>query len=94
MNVKVITRGVAPLYKLFGKKNEILISFSGNTIKDLVEKLTKTYGNGIKKALLDDKDEIDMELRVVINQKEYLMYGERMDKPLKDGDTVYFMGVG
>jgi hypothetical protein len=35
-----------------------------------------------------------MELRVVVNQSVYLSYGERMDVPLHDGDTLHLMTVG
>ena len=94
MNVHLTVRGVAPLYKIFGKKNDIDMTFSGNTLKDLVEGLIAKYGSGIKKALLDAQDDIDMELRVVVNKTDYLSYGERMPRLLNEGDTIYFMGVG
>jgi hypothetical protein len=48
----------------------------------------------VKKAILDQKGEIDMELRVVVNQSVFLSYGERMAAPLHDGDTLHLMTVG
>ena len=94
MNVHLTVKGVAPLYKIFGKKNDIDMTFSGNTVQDLVDGLIRKYGNGITRALLDSRDDIDMELRVVVNKTDYLSYGERMNRPLNEGDTIYIMGVG
>jgi len=34
MRVHITVRGVAPLYKIFGKKKEIDFEFSGNTVKE------------------------------------------------------------
>ncbi len=94
MNVHLTVKGVAPLYKTLGKKNEVDFEFPGNSLKDLVQGLIRKYGEGIRKALLDVQDDIDMELRVVVNKTDYLQYGKRLDRVLNDGDTIYFMGVG
>jgi hypothetical protein len=94
MNVHISVKGVAPLYKILGKKTDIDFTFPGNTVQDLVNELIKKYGSGVKKAILDDKEEIDMEIRVSLNQIGFLSYGERMNKPIKERDTVYIMGVG
>jgi hypothetical protein len=48
----------------------------------------------VRKAILDQKGEIDMELRVVVNQSNHLSYGERMAVPLHDGDTLHLMTAG
>jgi hypothetical protein len=87
-------KGVAPLYKILGKRNDIDFKFSGNNLKDLVQGLIGRYGDGIRKALLDARDDIDMELRVIVNKTDYLQYGKRLDRILNEGDTIYFMGVG
>jgi len=94
LNVHLTVKGVAPLYKILGKKNEVDFEFPGNSLKDLVQGLIRKYGEGIRKALLDAQDDIDMELRVVVNKTDYLQYGKRLDRILTEGDTIYFMGVG
>jgi len=94
MKIHLSVKGVAPLYKLLGKKNDIDIAFPGSTLRDMVNELINKFGNGVKKAIFDDKEEIDMELRVSINQIGFLPYGERMDTPLNERDTIYIMGVG
>jgi hypothetical protein len=52
------------------------------------------YGPAVKKALLDQNGDIDMELRVVHNDRTFLMHGERMNFTLNDGDTLWLMTVG
>jgi hypothetical protein len=94
MEIHLSVKGVAPLYKLLGKKNDIDITFPGNTLQDLINELINKFGNGVKKAILDDKEEIDMEIRVSVNQIGFLSYGKRMNASLKESDTIYIMGVG
>jgi hypothetical protein len=86
--------GMPQLYKLFHKKKAIDVEFSGSTLRDVTTALIKKYGPGVRKAVFDKFDEIDMELRVVVNMTDHLSYGERMDTPLKDGDTLHLMTVG
>ena len=82
------------LYKALHKKKELDFEFSGETLRDFVNSLSKKYGPGVNKALLDQKGEIDMELRVVVNFSKYLSYGERMDVSLNEGDLLHLMTVG
>ena len=60
----------------------------------MVNALSRKYGPRINKAILDQKGEIDMELRVVVNFLKYLSYGERMDVSLNEGDLLHLMTVG
>ena len=94
MKVHLKIEGLALLYKTLHKKKDLEIEFRGVTLRDFVNGLITKYGSGVKKALLDAKGEIDMELRVVLNYSNYLQYGQRMDTPLNDGDTLHLMAVG
>ncbi len=94
MKIHFKIEGLALLYKILNKKKDLEIEFPGATLRDFVNGLIKKYGPGVKKALLDQKGEIDMELRVVVNYSNYLQYGQRMDAPLNEGDTLHFMAVG
>jgi len=94
MKVHLKIEGLPLLYKSLKKKKALDFTFSGNTLRDLVNSLSKKYGPGVKKALLDQKGEVDMELRVIINQSNHLSYGDRMEAIIKDGDTLHFMTVG
>jgi molybdopterin converting factor small subunit len=94
MKVNLKIRGLPQLYKVMDKKKDIHFEFSGNTVGDLMRNLVHKYGPAIKKALLDQNGDIDMELRVVLNDRTFLMHGERMNTPLHEGDTLWLMTVG
>ena len=94
MKIHLKKEGMALLYKILHKKKSLDFEFAGNTLRDFINGLIRKYGPGVKKALLDQKGEIDMELRVVVNYKTFLSYGERMDTPLNEGDTLHLMTVG
>jgi molybdopterin converting factor small subunit len=94
MRIQVTFRGIAHLYKIMNKKWTIDIDISGNTVRDVVNTLISKYGSAIKQSLLDQQGDIDMEMRLVHNERVFLQYGERMDAPLNDGDKLWFMAVG
>ena len=94
MKIHLRIEGIAPLYKLLNNKKALEFDFPGNTLSDLTNALIRKYGPGVKKAILDQTGEIDMELRVVVNQSHHLSYGERMGVPLHDGDTLHLMTAG
>jgi hypothetical protein len=92
MKVNVKFNGVPILYKTLNKKKEIQIEFPGTTLREFVDYLVWKFGTPIKKALLDNSNDIDMEIRVVLNNETFLSEG-RMDTSLRDGDTLAFMGA-
>ena len=94
MKIRLRVEGLPLLYKTLNKKKELDFEFSGTTLREFISSLAKKYGPGVNKALLDNKGEVDMELRVVVNKSEYLSYGERMEAALHDGDTLHLMTVG
>ena len=94
MKIHLRIEGLADLYKLFNRKKDLDVDFPGQTLRDFTNALIRKYGPGVKKAILDQAGEIDLGLRVVVNQSAYLMYGERMDVALNDGDTLHLMTVG
>lgn len=94
MRIHLKIRGLPQLYKVMEKKKDLFFEFPGNTVGDLVRSLINKYGPAVKKALLDQNGDIDMELRVVLNDRTFLMYGERMSATLNDGDTLWLMTVG
>lgn len=94
MKVHLKIEGLPLLYKSLKKKKALDFVFNGTTLRDLVNSLAQKYGPVVKKALLDQKGEVDMELRVVINQSKYLSYGDRMEAIINDGDTLHLMTVG
>jgi hypothetical protein len=96
MKIHVKFQGLGNLYKAMNKKKDLDLDFPGNNVmvKDIIDSLLKRYGATIKKALLNDEGDIDMEIRVLLNNRTFLMYGQRMDIPLNEGDVLQFMTVG
>jgi molybdopterin converting factor small subunit len=94
MKIRLKIEGIPALYKLMNKKKDLEITFPGNTLQDLVDGLVSKFGPKVKPILLDKKDEVDIEYRVVVNMSKYLSYGQRMDESLNEGDMVHMMTVG
>ncbi|HAR94506.1 MAG TPA: hypothetical protein DCR97_00855 [Deltaproteobacteria bacterium] len=94
MKINVTFRGIAHLYKVMNKKWTIDVEIAGNTVRDVINALISKYGSVVRQSLLDTEGDIDMELRVVYNERTFLEYGDRMDAPLNDGDKLWFMAVG
>lgn len=61
-------------------------------MRDLTNALIRQFGMPMKKALLDRAGDIDMEIRVILNQADYLME-DRMEKTLNEGDSIVVMGA-
>jgi molybdopterin converting factor small subunit len=94
MKIHLQFRGLPHLYKVMNKKKDLDIEFPGNTVGEFIKTLVNQYGSPVRKALLDEKGDIDMELRVVLNNRTFLQYGDRMNTPLNEGDTLLLMTVG
>lgn len=62
------------------------------SLRELVDNLVRKYGMDMKKAILDRNGDIDMEIRVVVNEKSYLS-GNRMETILNEGDMISFRGA-
>jgi molybdopterin converting factor small subunit len=88
MKVHIEIAGL-PLYKTFGKKKKIEFEFPGKTLKECMEALVRKFGFEVKKFLLDNNGDVDMEIRVVLNETTYLSEN-RMQTSLNDGDSLIF----
>lgn len=94
MRIHLDFKGVPILYKTLNKKKEIDVDWTParGTVNELVDFLVRRFGDTVKKAILDQKGEIDMEIRLVLNQQTYLVEN-RMETVLKDGDALAFLGA-
>lgn len=61
-------------------------------MRELMNSLVRRYGDSIKKTILDNNGNIDIEIRVVLNNTRYLT-GDRMATLLNDGDILAFRGA-
>jgi hypothetical protein len=85
--------GIPTLYRVLDRKREMEFQFPGQTVRELAASLVRKFGAPMKDALLDNSGDIDMEIRVVLNDRDYLTEG-RMDAALNEGDTVAFVMGG
>ena len=92
MKIHLDFKGMPILYKTLRKKKEVEFEFPGKILRELTDSLIKKYGPFMKKSLLDNQGNIDMEIRVILNNTKYLTEN-RMWTPLHDGDTLAFKGA-
>ena len=69
---------------------ELEVEFDGETINDLIEYLDAQYGRKAKQALLDDRGQLYPVVEILLNGEEWVTH-DRLDRPLQDGDHVFFM---
>lgn len=94
MKIHLDFKGMPILYKALNKQKEFTLDLAPTrcTLGELVEFLTRKFGAMVRKALLDQKGDVDMEIRVVVNRDTYLAEN-RMQTLLEDGDSVAFLGA-
>ena len=88
MRVNIEIAGL-PLYKAFGKNKKIEFEFPGKTLRELIDAMVRKFGFEVKKFLLNNNGDIDMDIRVLLNEATYLSEN-RMQISLNDGDTLTF----
>ena len=69
---------------------ELEVEFDGETVNDLIEYLVAQYGRKAKQALLDERGELDPVVQILLNGEEWVTH-DRLDRPLQDGDHLFFM---
>lgn len=92
MKIHINFKGIPILYKTLNKKWDIDFEFPGRTLRELMDSLIRKYGPAMKTAIMDKGGNIDMEIRVVLNNTNYLI-DDRMATVLNDGDSLVFRGA-
>lgn len=90
MKIHVNLGGIPILFKTL-KKKEFDVEVPGATLRDLIDSLVSRFGAAITKALLDANGDVDIEIRVMQNNR-YLME-DRMNTTLREGDILAFRGA-
>ena len=93
MKVDINFAGMPILYKTLKKKKEIQLNFPGKTLRDLTNALIRQFGMPMKKALLDRAGDIDMEIRVILNQADYTYGGPYGKNPERGGFHCCYGGI-
>ncbi len=71
-------------------RNELEVEFDGETVKDLLEHLVATHGQGAREALHDETGALDSIIQVLVNGEEWVTH-DKLDTMLKNGDNVILM---
>lgn len=91
MKITVDTRLFPMLAEVVGQEAlEVDLQDRGTTIKDLIEELTRRYGQRAREALLDEGGKFDTMIQIVLNGERWIP-GNELDTRLSDGDSVAFM---
>jgi MoaD family protein len=86
VNLKIL---LPVLPEAIGRK-ELEVEFAGETVNDLIEHLVARYGKKARRALYDEKGELDSVVQVLLNGREWVTH-DRLDTALQDGDNVVLM---
>jgi molybdopterin converting factor small subunit len=89
MPVTVEFLSLPNVVKMVGGKT-ITMNFSGQTVEELIRQVTEKYGQNVQQFLLDEDGRLDMMLRVLCNNEEWI-HPEQMQRPLRDGDRITIM---
>lgn len=69
---------------------EVVVRFHGRTLQDLLDHLTREYGEGVAKALLDDEGRLDPAVQVIRNGEEWIGRAD-LSTELQEGDSIVFL---
>jgi sulfur carrier protein ThiS len=61
------------------------------TVADVITHLVDRNGQPARKALMDQKGNLDLAIQVMVNDEGFLPRDEYTKRKLKDGDKVKFM---
>ncbi len=89
-DIHIVFVGFPTIYDFF-QKDRIHYSFSGRTLKDLVEDLLVQYGQQIKESFWDESVKgLDPSIQIAINEK-YVESTDLQNVELSQGDQVTFL---
>lgn len=90
IGIDIIFVGFPAIYNFF-EKDRIHYSFSGRTLKDLVDDLLVKYGQQIKESFWDESVRgLDPSIQIAINEK-YVESTDLQNVELSQGDHVTFL---
>ena len=89
MKVQIKSIGLPTLSKLIGKTTQIDIP--DGTVADVISHIVQRKGQPAKKALLDQKGNLDLSIQVMVNDEGFLSRDQYAQRKLEDGDSIKFM---
>jgi sulfur carrier protein ThiS len=89
LKVTVESLGLPTLSGVIGKRSEV--EFSGATVADLVDYLSRRHGPRVRQILVDGDGVLDLTIQVMVNDDGFVPREELTRRKLKEGDRVRFM---
>jgi molybdopterin converting factor small subunit len=89
VNLSVRFVGFPDMKRILGGK-EISLQLEGVTFGDLLRHLEQSYGELLRKAILNDRGLVDDSVQVIRNERVPVVR-EDLSSPLKEGDLVTFL---
>jgi molybdopterin converting factor small subunit len=66
------------------------LDISGNTVKDVIDQLIRSYGKKLKDFFYDEEENFDVMIQITLNGRS-LIAANKHHTPLNEGDTLLFM---
>ena len=89
MKISVEFLGFPMVSDVIGK-TRLELAIAGNTVKDVIDELARTYGEKIRNSFYDENGRLDVTIQMMLNGKSHTLSGKD-HTPLNEGDTVTFM---
>jgi MoaD family protein len=90
MRMKVRLKVLLPVLPEAMGRKELDVEFAGETVSDLIDHLVARYGRQAKRALYDDRGQLDPVVQILLNGEEWVTH-DRLDRALQDGDQIVLM---
>ena len=89
MKVNLQVVGLATVYEALRGNEKIEVEFHGKTVRELIDALVEEFGTDVRKALLNEKGDFKIGIRILLNGVIYPVE-TIMRAILKAGDTLIF----
>ena len=89
MKINVEFLGLPMISEVLGKK-KLELDITGNTVKDVIDELIRSYGKNVKDFLYDEEGNFDVMIQVTLNGKAFIP-ANKHHTSLNEGDTLMFM---
>jgi molybdopterin converting factor small subunit len=89
MKINVEFLGLPMISEVLRKK-KLELDITGNTVKDVIEELIRSYGERVKDFFYDKDGNFDVMIQITLNGKAFIP-ANKHDTSLNEGDTLLFM---
>jgi molybdopterin converting factor small subunit len=81
--------GLPMVSDVIGTK-KLVLDFSGETVKDVMDELIRRYGKKVRDVFYDTDGHFDPMIQIALNGKSFIA-AERHDTALNEGDNLAFI---